>query len=170
MLNDLLVGGLHVYLLLMKYIFNPDFIDFFKALNDANVRYLLVGGYAVVLHGYNRTTGDLDIWVEQTRENHQKLLKGFTEFKIPLTAIEESDFMGNTGMDVFTLGRPPVAIDIMTAVKGLDFHKAYELSSTIQTSGVPVRLLDLNSLIAAKSASGRHKDLDDIEHLTENTE
>jgi hypothetical protein len=154
----------------MKYIFNRDFIDFFNALNNARVRYLLVGGYAVVLHGYNRTTGDLDIWVEQTRENYQRLMKAFAEFKIPLTAIEESDFLGNTGMDVFTLGRPPVAIDIMTSVKGLDFHKAYALSGIFNTTGVQVRLLDLNSLIVAKAASGRHKDLDDIEHLTENKE
>lgn len=154
----------------MKYIFNRDFIDFFNALNNARVRYLLVGGYAVVLHGYHRTTGDLDIWVEQTRENYQRLLKGFAEFKIPLTAIEESDFLGNTGMDVFTLGRPPVAIDIMTSVKGLNFHQAYALSSMFNTTGVQVRLLDLDSLIVAKAASGRHKDLDDIEHLTENKE
>jgi hypothetical protein len=97
-------------------------------------------------------------------------LKGFAEFKIPLTAIEESDFLGNAGMDVFTLGRPPVAIDIMTSVKGLNFHQAYALSSMFNTTGVQVRLLDLDSLIVAKAASGRHKDLDDIEHLTENKE
>jgi hypothetical protein len=151
----------------MKYIFNQDFADFFKALNNAIVRYILVGGYAVVLHGYHRTTGRLDIWVEQSKENYQSLLKAFAEFSLPLTAISESDFMGSTGMDVFTLGRPPVAIDIMTAVKGLDFQKVYTLSSDFNTGVVTVRLLDLNSLIVAKTASGRHKDLDDIQHLTE---
>ena len=150
----------------MKYIFNPDFIDFFKALNNAKVRYLLVGGYAVVLHGYHRTTGDPDIWVEQTPKNYQKLLGALREFGIPVDAISEADFLGNTDLDVFTFGRAPVAIDIMTSVKGIDFVSAYASSGSIETQGVKIWLLNLNALIDAKTASGGHKDLDDIQHLT----
>lgn len=68
----------------MGNIFNRDFQDFIQALNQASVRYVLVGGYAVILHGYNRTTGDLDIWVDRTESNFQKLSIAFASFGMPL--------------------------------------------------------------------------------------
>jgi Nucleotidyltransferase of unknown function (DUF6036) len=153
----------------MQQVFNQDFIEFIEALNKEEVRYLLVGGYAVILHGYSRSTGDLDLWIEQSVENYRRLMKAFDTFGLPRSAIAEKHFLDNTEMDVFTFGKPPVSIDLMTAVKGLDFNTAYQSAVSITIQDMHVRILDLKSLIIAKQSSGRLKDLDDIEHLREDT-
>ncbi len=77
----------------MDNIFNPDFQDFFKALNQAEVKYILVGGYAVILHGYNRTKGDLDIWVERSQENYKAIQKAFQIFDMPVFNMNEVNFV-----------------------------------------------------------------------------
>jgi len=74
-------------------IFNEDFKDFLLALNTEKVKYILVGGYAVILHGYNRTTGDLDIWVERTKENFNRLVAAFKHFGLPTNAISLISFL-----------------------------------------------------------------------------
>ena len=102
----------------MGNIFNDDFRDFIKSLNGYNVDYILVGGYAVILHGYRRTTGDMDIWVRNTQENYEKLLKAFLEFGLPIKDMTLENFLNSNKMDVFSYGRPPVSIEIMTALKG----------------------------------------------------
>ncbi len=144
---------------------NKDFIDFLNSLKKYEVASLLVGGYAVVLHGYHRTTGDIDIWVEPTEENFVRLQKAFAEFGLPLDAITLKDFLSHEKVDVFTFGRPPVAIDILTKVKGLEFDQAFQCSEAVLVDGAPVQLLSMRSLKDAKRAAGRHKDLDDLEHL-----
>jgi hypothetical protein len=120
----------------------------------------------VVIYGYQRTTGDLDIWVKNTTENFKRLMKAFTLFGLPTDTFSETEFLNNDSQDVFTFGRQPVAIDILTKVKGLEFMAAYESSSVIDVNGLPVRLIHLKDLINAKRAAGRHKDLDDLDHLT----
>jgi predicted nucleotidyltransferase len=92
----------------MQNIFNPDFQDFIRSLNEADVKYILVGGYAVILHGYHRNTGDLDIWVERSAENYHKLVRAFQLFGMPVFDMTLSNFLDNTDLDVFTFGRPPV--------------------------------------------------------------
>lgn len=149
----------------MQNIFNPDFQDFIRSLNEAEVKYLLVGGYAVILHGYNRTTGDLDIWVERSKENYQKLMKAFQLFKMPVFDMTESKFLKGSDIDVFTFGREPISIDLMLSVKGLDFEEAYKLAEIKNVEGLNVRIIALPSLLKAKKESGRNKDLDDIEKL-----
>ncbi|MDQ3016799.1 MAG: hypothetical protein M3R25_08820 [Bacteroidota bacterium] len=146
-------------------IFNPDFSDFIAALNTADVKYMLVGGYAVIIHGYNRTTGDLDIWVERSEENYEKLLQAFRIFGMSVFDMSKINFLENEAMDVFTFGRPPVSIDLMVALKGLVFSSTYLKSQIKFIEGLEVRLLSIESLIEAKKLSGRNKDLDDIEHL-----
>jgi hypothetical protein len=146
----------------MGNIFNQDFSNFIATLETYNVRYLLVGGYSVILHGYPRTTGDLDIWVDQTAENYALLSKAFTDFGLPLML--ENDFL-NSENEVFTYGRPPIAIDIMTTCKGLLFNESFDNSTKIEVDGITIRLIHYNDLIRAKKASGRHKDLNDLEHL-----
>ena len=79
----------------MPNIFNSDFREFILALNNNKVEYILVGGYAVILHGYRRTTGDLDIWVNTTKENYQKLLTAYNEFGLPVTDITADNFLHN---------------------------------------------------------------------------
>ena len=88
----------------MANIFNDDFQDFLKSLNEYNVEYILVGGYSVILHGYSRTTGDMDIWVKKTKENYLKIGKAFRRFGMPLFDMTESNFLSNPAFDVFTFG------------------------------------------------------------------
>jgi predicted nucleotidyltransferase len=145
-------------------IFNEDFQDFIKSLNKFNVEYILVGGYAVILRGYSRSTGDMDIWVNKTQENYQKLQAAIKEFGLPSAAVMQNQFFSNE-YDVFSFGRPPFAIELMTAVKGLKFDPAYHQSTIEQVDGLPVRVIHLNQLIEAKKAAGRNKDLNDLENL-----
>ncbi|MFC2126693.1 nucleotidyltransferase [Bacteroidota bacterium] len=147
-------------------ILNDDFKDFIKAFNNAGVQYIIVGGYAVILHGYNRTTGDIDIWVKKAESNYQLIVRAFNDFKMPLFDMTLENFMTNPDMDVFTYGRPPVSIDIMTSVKGLDFNRSYERSNIVEVNGLMIRIIDHNDLLLSKKASNRPKDQDDIDHLT----
>jgi len=150
----------------MADVFNDDFRDFIQALNHNHVEYILVGGYAVILHGYRRVTGDMDIWVNRTKENYSKLIKAFAEFGLPVFDMTESKFLDADTVDVFTFGRPPVSIDIITKLKGVEFSDAFSRALQFDESGLSIRFIHLNNLIQAKKAAGRHKDLDDIEKLT----
>ena len=127
----------------MGNIFNQDFQDFIRALNEAKVRYVLVGGYAVILHGYNRTTGDLDIWLERTEENYTRLVSAFRIFNMPVFDMSLENFLNTSQYDVFTFGVPPVSIDIMLNVKGLDFKEALSLAEWKVIDDVNVNLIDL---------------------------
>jgi len=144
---------------------NPDFSEFLQALNSTEVEYILVGGYAVIFHGYNRTTGDLDVWVNPTKENYRKLKKAFSLFGMSLFDMTEQRFLQTENYDVFTFGRPPVCIEILTAVKGLVFETAYKNSSLRNFDSIPVQMIDFRDLITAKKSANRSKDKDDIEHL-----
>ena len=145
-------------------IFNDDFKDFIDYLNQNEVEYIVVGGYAVIIRGYSRSTGDIDIWVNKTVENFIKLQKVIKAFGLPILAIKEEDFFSDN-FDVFAFGKPPYAIEIMTAVKGLDFKNTYENATIEQINDTPVRIIHLQNLIEAKKAAGRSKDLNDIENL-----
>lgn len=149
----------------MKYLFNQDFRDFLQTLNSNEVEYILVGGYSVILHGHLRNTGDMDLWINKTPENYQKLVKAFHDFGMPIFDMSEDAFIKNPDLDVFTFGRPPVSIDIMTAVKGLEFNDAFKNSIWKESDGLKIRTLSLDDLFSAKKASGRSKDKDDISHL-----
>jgi hypothetical protein len=149
----------------MGNIFNDDFRDFIEALNIHEVEYLLVGGYAVILHGYRRTTGDMDIWVNTTTENLEKLIKAFLQFGLPTNELTEENFLHDDSIDVFSYGRPPVSIDVMKKVKGLQFDMAFTSSEIYNEDGLKIRIINYDLLIKAKESSSRHKDLDDIEKL-----
>src|SRR6185312_2037174 len=151
----------------MGNIFNDDFHDFIIALNHYQVEYILVGGYSVILHGYSRTTGDLDIWVKKTSENYSRLEKSFYLFGMPVFYMTEDNFLNNSFFDVFSFGRPPVSIDIMTEVKGLDFDDAFKESKVVEVEELSIRLIDYFHLLRAKKSSGRPKDNDDLENLIE---
>lgn len=149
----------------MGNILNQDFVDFIEALNDANVKYLMVGGYAVIYHGYNRTTGDLDLWIEPSEENYILLKNAFLNFGMPVFDMTLENFLSKN-YDVFTFGKPPVSIDILTDLKGdLIFSDCFEKSKIVTFDNTKVRVIDIRDLIAAKKFSGRYKDLDDLEKL-----
>jgi hypothetical protein len=145
-------------------IFNDDFRDFFIFLNQYEVEYIVVGGYAVIIRGYSRSTGDIDIWVNKTSENFNKLQKAIIAFGLPEIAIKRVEFFSEA-FDVFSFGKPPYAIEIMTAVKGVNFNIAFENATIEQINETPVRIIHLQNLIEAKKAAGRSKDLNDLENL-----
>ena len=147
-------------------VFNEDFQEFIESLNKHKVEYILVGGYAVIVHGYSRTTGDLDIWVNPSLDNFENLIKACNDFGLMLDDLTEYNFLDNKNIDVFTFGRPPVSIDIMKNVKGLEFKETYKNSIIVDIDGVSARVIHKNQLTVAKKASNRPKDQDDIEHLS----
>lgn len=149
----------------MGNIFNDDFREFISALNNNEVRYILVGGFSVILHGYSRTTGDMDIWVERTSENYSHLKMAFHEFGMPVFDMTEDNFLSHPAWDVFTFGVPPVAIDIMVKVKGMNFESSFNKSTIFEEDGLKIRTLHINQLREAKKQSGRPKDIDDLQNL-----
>jgi hypothetical protein len=147
-------------------LFNPDFLDFIQTLNKNNVEYMLVGGYAVILYGYNRPTGDMDVWVKRSPGNYQRLRKAFLEFGLPMFDISEEKFLNTEQNDVFTFGRPPTCIEILTNLKGVDFDEAYQEMKVFEEEDIRINFIHLNHLLASKKAAGRYRDLDDVEKLT----
>lgn len=141
----------------------PDFRDFLRLLNSHDVRYLLIGGYAVGYHGYPRATGDMDIWVERTEGNATKLMDvlrdfGFANPSAARGALLEAD-------RVVRMGVPPIRIELLTGISGVSFDKCYASREAGAIDGIPVNILALDDLKANKKAAGRLKDLADLEEL-----
>jgi hypothetical protein len=149
----------------MGNIFNEDFRDFIDCFNRFDVKYILVGGYSVILHGYSRTTGDMDVWVERTSENYKKIVTAFLNFGMPVFDMTENSFLNNTELNVFTFGKPPSSIDVMVEVKGLNFEDCYKNAVYFEEDELMIRTIFISDLINAKKASGRAKDIDDLENL-----
>lgn len=126
---------------------------------------MLVGGYAVILRGYSRSTGDMDIWVNKTETNFIALQKALAEFGLPIIAVPAEKFF-STAFDVFSFGKPPYAIEILTSLKGISsFEEAFSLATIEMVDDVDVRVIHLKHLIQAKEAAGRYKDKNDLENL-----
>ena len=151
----------------MGDLFNQDFQEFIEALNNNGVEYILVGGYAVILHGFVRSTADMDVWINKTQANYKKLSLAYKDFGAPI--FSEADFLGNT-YDVWSIGTPPNRIDVMNEVKGVSFEEAYALCKVYTQEKVDIRYIHLNHLIKAKEAAGRYKDKADLEQLLKNKE
>lgn len=149
----------------MADLFNEDFQDFIRALRLHEVRYVLVGGYSVILHGYSRTTGDLDVWVEKSADNYDRLTRAFRHFGMPVFDMTARNFLENPAMDVFTFGRSPVAIDVITNLKGLEFASVYAAASEMEVDGLLVRVIQYQHLLQAKRAANRPRDQNDLENL-----
>lgn len=145
--------------------FNDDFRDFIKSFNNAEVEYVLVGGMAVILHGYVRTTGDMDIWVKKTEQNYKRIVIAFKDFGMSVFDMTLQNFLSDR-FDVWSFGRKPVLIELMTSLKGVDFDEAYAKAVYYTDENIPIRFLHLSTLLDAKRASGRYKDLDDIDQLS----
>jgi len=140
-----------------------DFKEFLRLLNSKGVRYLLVGGYAVALHGYVRSTGGLDIWVDADARNAAKVAAAVTEFGF--TAPDVTALLFEEANQVIRMGVPPLRVEILTTISGVDFEACYKSRMTIEADGIAVPLLNLEHLKANKRAAGRLKDLADLEQL-----
>jgi hypothetical protein len=151
----------------MGNIFNQDFQEFLLALNEKKVNYVLVGGYSVIYHGFPRTTGDLDLFVEVSKENYGNLVLAFEQFKMPTFDMTEDSFLNQTKINVYTFGRPPVCIEILKEISGFTFQEIN--NNAIQTvfEDIPMKIINLNNLRRNKEISGRSKDLNDLENLSE---
>lgn len=142
---------------------NQDFKEFIQSFNDNGVRYLVVGGYAVALHGYPRYTKDMDVWVEMNAENASKIVKALDQFGFGSLEVNESDFTVPDQM--LQLGYPPGRIDILTTLPGVEFSECYPAHIAVEVDGVSVNFIDLENLKKNKKATGRHQDLADLENL-----
>ena len=142
---------------------HPDFRDFLRLLNSHNVRYLLVGGYAVGYHGYPRATGDMDIWIEMSKANSKKILSAFLDFGMSDELLSEDLFLEKN--KVIRIGVPPVRLEVITSATGVDFNECYSNREVFELDGIQINIISLDDLKKNKSAAGRHKDLEDMEHL-----
>jgi hypothetical protein len=108
----------------------------------------------------------MNIWVNRTTDNYAKLVNAFAQFGLSVFDMTEEKFLDVNAADVFTFGRSPVSIDILTRLKGAEFETAFMYAPSFDDDGLMVRFIHLNNLIDAKKAAGRYKDLDDIEKLS----
>jgi hypothetical protein len=145
----------------------PDYKDLLGLLEEHCVEYLLVGGYAVGLYGYSRATVDLDIWVRRSIENAKKVEAALSAFGFPLGNTRVEEFTEPDA--VFQMGYPPSRLDILTSVSGVEFDSAFANRKRAILDGIEINLISLADLKANKLASGRMKDLNDLEQLKKNT-
>ena len=146
---------------------NDDFLDLLHSLLTANARFLVVGAHALAVHGVPRATGDLDVWIEPSMENASRVWTALIAFGAPVTSLDITDATLAERNVVIQIGVPPRRIDLLTSVSGLDFAVAWDtrLISTVAHLSLP--FLSRDALIANKRATGRLKDLADLEALGE---
>ena len=142
---------------------NKDFKEFLKLLSKNRAKYLLIGGYAVNLHGYPRFTGDIDFWIANDRENALRVYDTISQFGFDDPLLTPESFQRPNAL--IRMGVIPYRIEIHNAVSGVDFDECYPLRIVIEIDGIPVDVIDLHNLIKNKRASGRFKDLNDLENL-----
>lgn len=143
--------------------FSKDFKEFLQLLIENKADYLIVGGYAVGLHGYPRYTGDLDIWLNQTLPNSNKILQCVNAFGFSSVGLTVEDFMKKGS--VIQLGYPPLRIDILSQIDGVNFEECFKNKVEVEIDELKVNFISYHDLIKNKKATGRHRDLDDLENL-----
>jgi len=140
-----------------------DFKEFLKSLNSNSVEYLLIGGYAVGIHGHIRATGDLDIWVGVNPDNAARIDRALREFGFITAALSPDLFLARD--NVVRMGVPPVRIEILTSISGVEFEPCYAEKEMIRIGEILVPVISLARLRQNKAASGRAQDLADLENL-----
>lgn len=147
-------------------IFDSEIVNFWKSLQQNNVRFIMIGGFATNLHGYQRFTGDMDIWIEDTKQNRKNLRKAFKEYGLgDIELLEQMKFI--TGWTDFYLNNG-LRLDIITDMKGLEeysFEDCYSIASIAEIDNVQVPFLHINHLIQNKKRIGKEKDQLDVKYL-----
>jgi hypothetical protein len=141
----------------------PDFSEFLRLLNKHEVRYLLVGGYAVGYHGYVRATADMDVRVNRERGNAERLVEVLREFGFGTSDPTPEMFLEESR--VIRMGVPPIRIELLTSVSGVGFEECYAERVVEDWDDASVNVISLSKLKDNKRASGRLKDLNDLEYL-----
>lgn len=147
----------------MDIVLPLDFKDFLKLLNDKKVEYLLIGGYAVAYHGYPRATNDIDIWIAINPSNAERIVAALREFGFDLPELSTNLFLIENR--IIRMGVPPMRIEIATTISGVNFEQCYKERITGEIDDVSISIISLNHLKINKLASGRFKDLNDLENL-----
>ena len=142
---------------------NQDFKEFLELLNKHKVKYLVVGGYSVAIHGYPRYTKDIDIWILTSEQNANSLIMVLDEFGFGSLQLTVEDFK-SPGY-VVQLGNAPARIDILTSLTGVSFDECWENRVAVEDEGLVYTVISLDDLRANKTALGRHQDLADLEEL-----
>ncbi len=142
-----------------------DFKEFLTFLNEERVKYLLIGGYAVGYYGHPRATGDIDVWIAMTEENAAAVVKTLNRFGFTHGEADKDLFLqpGN----IIRMGFPPMRIEILNQIDGVDFDECYPKRTTGVIEGIHIPIISIEDLLKNKTASGRTKDLADVEALTE---
>jgi hypothetical protein len=133
----------------------PEFSELLSTFNEHGVKYLIVGGFAVMEYTEPRYTKDLDIWVEPTPENASKVFAALHAFGAPLAGLSEKDF---TEEGFYQMGRPPGRIDVMMSLDGVEFAGAWENRTSDSFRGVPTQFIGKDDLVRNKRLAGRHLD------------
>lgn len=144
---------------------NSDFTDLLSLFNDNGVRYLVIGGYAVIQYAEPRYTEDLDLWISTDTANAAAVYRSLREFGAPLTGLTEDDFAEQGYF--YQMGVSPVRVDVLMGIPGLDFEESWERRVVVDFDGLPVLFISREDLIMAKLASGRAQDLIDAEILSQ---
>lgn len=143
---------------------NDHFKDFLKLLNLHQVRYLVVGGYAVGVYGYPLATADLDVWIALDVQNADSIVTVVRQFGFDIPQLK-SDLFLSEGR-IIRMGMPPDRIEILTSISGVTFSECYSGKVVIEIEQIPIPFISREQLIVNKQAAGRLKDRDDVEHLS----
>lgn len=145
--------------------FSQDFREFVQLLIEHRAEYLIVGGYAVGVHGHPRYTGDLDIWLNPTAANAEKILACVNDFGFSSYNLTIQDFTKEN--NVVQLGYPPLRIDLLTTIDGVSFVECFANKKEVEIDDLTVNFISYKDLVANKKSTGRFRDLDDIENMKE---
>lgn len=142
---------------------NQDFKELLLAFNAHSVEYLIVGAHALAAYGHVRATKDLDLWVRPEKSNAQKIVQALSEFGAPLSDLTADDLSRKE--TIFQIGMPPLRIDVITSIDGVEFMEAWPDRLEISFAGVPAFVISRHHLITNKKTSARLQDLADVEQL-----
>jgi hypothetical protein len=142
---------------------NSDLREFIELLNSHNIRYLIVGGFAVAYHGYPRMTGDIDVFLEATEDNARKMEAVLAAFGFAGLGLTAADFLKPNR--IIQLGYPPNRIDLHTAISGAGFTEAWDDRAAGKIDGIPVPFIGKRTLLTNKAAAGRPQDKADLDAL-----
>lgn len=140
-----------------------DFKEFLRLFDANKVEYLVVGGYAVGYYGYVRATADLDVWIARSPENAKRIVTALKQFGMNVPGLSEELFLPEA--NIVRMGVPPFRIEVITSISGVRFEECHTSRVEGVIDGVPVPLINLEDLKINKKASGRAKDIADLEHL-----
>lgn len=140
-----------------------DIEDFINLLNENSVEYLLVGGYAVAVHGYQRNTKDIDFWIRPSKDNAQKVFKSIKDFGLDFLDFKAEDFEKED--QIFYFGKAPNRVDLITSIEGVNFDDAYKNKIVVEYKGLDISIISDDYLIANKLAAGRPQDIVDASEI-----